>query len=237
MRTAKHQTRVVVVGAYGGGNRDRQGFIDFLDDLDPDVVLVNEADHMHDHLKSLGRLYSGKSSHGAREVAVVYTGRRRAEWSQIKRLTKFVSKPFAHGRFMAIAGSRAEVNVAVHPNAVIQSGRTGKWTGNPGAKEWRDHGAPRLKRRLRKVLSNNHPGRKVRVGGDMNADDRGPNEGPSPKGMFADLGLQSKNAGFMWLAWNPHAEELIHWRVLGKAPGTDAHKVIVADFRDKEVVL
>ncbi len=200
------KARIVVTNAHSGGNRNRDGFGNWLADQEPDVALVCEASGMTPHLRPAGRVYdAGSSTKGRREVAIVVRHGLPVAAHDQGKVSPDLGTGIAHDRWWTrvqtrVAGVKTRI-YSLHLNAVIQ-----ERSGEPMAgKRWAvtREGLVDLENRWREDIK---AGWGVLIGGDLNWNDarsRANSERMAPGRVFGRLGLTYVNHELMWLAWTP----------------------------------
>ncbi len=206
------KTRIVITNAHSGGNRNRAGFGDWLENQEPDIALVSESVDMNPHLRPSGRVFNaGNETRGRREVVVVVRDGLPVMKHDFGKISPDLGSGIAHDRWW----TRAQTKVAgiktcvysLHLNAVIQ-----EKTGEPRAeRRWevtRD-GLSRLEKIWRQDIKD---GWAVIIGGDLNWNDSRQNARAhkmAPGNIFKRLGLTYVNNELMWLAWTPKTHKSI----------------------------
>lgn len=200
------KARIVITNAHSGGNRNRVGFGDWLENQEPDIALVSESVDMNQHLRPSGRVFNaGNETRGRREVVVVVRDGLPVMKHDFGKVSPDLGSGIAHDRWWTraqtkVAGIKTRV-YSLHLNAVIQ-----EKTGEPRAeKRWevtRD-GLGDLEKIWRQDIKD---GWAVIIGGDLNWNDSRQNARAnkmSPGSIFRRLGLTYVNNELMWLAWTP----------------------------------
>ncbi|GAB1352752.1 hypothetical protein MASR1M12_14830 [Erysipelotrichia bacterium] len=206
------KARIVITNAHSGGNRNRAGFGDWLENQEPDIALVSESVDMNPHLRSSGRVFNaGNETRGRREVVVVVRDGLPVMKHDFGKISPDLGSGIAHDRWWTraqtkVAGIKTRV-YSLHLNAVIQ-----EKTGEPRAeRRWevtRD-GLSRLEKIWRQDIKD---GWAILIGGDLNWNDSRQNARThkmAPGNIFKRLGLTYVNNELMWLAWNPKAHKSI----------------------------
>ncbi|HNX77265.1 MAG TPA: metallophosphoesterase [Candidatus Rifleibacterium sp.] len=200
------KARIVITNAHSGGNRDRNGFGNWLADQNPDVALISEAVGMPQHLRPAGRVFNaGSETRGRQEVAVVIRDGLKVLDHDSGKISPDLNVGIAHDRWWSrvstrVAGIRTRV-YSIHLNAVIQ-----ERDGNPmPSKRWdvTREGLVGLEKRLRDDLKD---GWAVIIGGDFNWNDsrtHAQSHKMAPGRILKRLGLTYVNNELMWLAWSP----------------------------------
>lgn len=220
--------RILVFNGYGSSNPKGPEVARWIKELRIRVALISELGRLDEDLRAIGHLYDVDER--PKDCAVLVRGAR-ATAARAFKVTPFVKrkqKPLLwRDRHVMRVRRWRKVYYAVHGNAAIQ-GPKGNWLSNEGAEEWREamiwlHA---------RIASDIDAGLKVRVGGDFNFRDA--DVAWSPNQMFDALGLDYISDGrVMWLAWDPRHSRVLIKRVLGIAPGADAHKALLVSLRRK----
>lgn len=206
------KARIVITNAHSGGNRNRDGFGDWLENQEPDIALVSESVDMNPHLRPSGRVFNaGNETRGRREVVVVVRDGLPVMKHDFGKISPDLGSGIAHDRWWTraqtkVAGIKTRV-YSLHLNAVIQ-----EKTGEPRAeRRWevtRD-GLSRLEKIWRQDIKD---GWAVIIGGDLNWNDSRQNARAhkmAPGNIFKRLGLTYVNNELMWLAWTPKTHKSI----------------------------
>lgn len=223
--------KVVVLNGYGGSNQQGPRLAAMLRGLSFTVALISELGQLVDDLQKVGRVYYNRAE-TPHDVGIVVANPVVGRVGKVirflgKRLTRFVhrggDKPMLwRDRWVVRVRILNRVYYAVHGNAVI-AGPGGGWLQNEGASVWRS-ALRELDDMIRADIRN---GLRIRIGGDFNFPE---SDVPlSPNEFFEDLGLDWRSDGrVMFIAWDPHTDRLLDFKVLPTAPGADAHKVLAA---------
>lgn len=206
------KARIVITNAHSGGNRNRAGFGDWLENQEPDIALVSESVDMNPHLRPSGRVFNaGNETRGRREVVVVVRDGLPVTKHDFGKISPDLGSGIAHDRWWTraqtrVAGIKTRV-YSLHLNAVIQ-----EKTGEPRAeRRWevtRD-GLSHLEKIWRQDLKD---GWAIIIGGDLNWNDSRQNARAhkmAPGNIFRRLGLTYVNNELMWLAWTPKTHKSI----------------------------
>ncbi len=200
------KAKIVVVNAHAGGNRNRDGFGNWLADQEPDLALVSESVGMAPHLRPAGRFFNaGLETKGRREVSIVVRDGLAVPMHDQGKISPDLNVGIAHDRWWKraqtrVAGVKTRV-YSLHLNAVIQQP-----SGEPRAvNRWAvtRQGLVDLEKRWREDIK---AGWAVIIGGDLNWNDSRTNarsDSMAPGRIFQRLGLAYVNNELMWLAWTP----------------------------------
>ncbi len=204
--------KIVITNAHSGGNRDRAGFGDWLENQEPDIALVSESVGMHKYLRPAGRVFNaGNETRGQREVVVVVRDGLPVTKHDFGKISPDLGTGIAHDRWWArtqtkVAGIKTRV-YSLHLNAVIQE-KTGEPRGENRWQVTRD-GLSLLEKIWQQDIKD---GWAVIIGGDLNWNDSRTNARThkmAPGNIFKRLGLSYVNKELMWLAWTPQTHRSI----------------------------
>ncbi|NLI76523.1 MAG: hypothetical protein GX442_08780 [Candidatus Riflebacteria bacterium] len=229
--------RIVVTNARSGGNRDRDGYGNWLARQKPDLSIVSEASRMAPHLRPAGRTFNaGDASLGRREVAIVVRDGLRVLGHDCGAVSPDLHTGIAPDRWWTrvethVAGVKSRV-YSLHLNAVIQQPdghprNTNRWTVTR-------KGLARLEHQWQEDIDD---GWAVIVGGDFNwnhAREHARSHDQSPGRIFQRLKMSFVNVELLWLAWTPQTHSLAGRRVIPvlSIPGLFAgeHPALVIDL-------
>ena len=230
--------KIAVANVFGGSNPTPGKLVQWVKNLDCDVVILSEVFNLRQELRAIpnSTLYTGDGGHGPTDTGILVFGKKADEHS-VTQLTKNVvwnrqHPKLAHDRWVTRIRTNKKVYYSVHANAAI-AGPEGNWGDNAGAREWRNEGIPKLKAMIKKDVQGGYA---VRVGGDFNFPWSQSPPGNSPQDLFRDLGLDFMWDRVMWLAWDPRYSKVERKFELGIAPGSDAHRTLRVNLSPKERV-
>jgi len=226
--------KVIVANFYGGGNKQGDRLRRWLSFIGFHVVLISELGHLIDELEKIGKVYYNRKESRPYDVGILVSSSvmnrsaRAISWMGGK-LTPFVrrkgpAKRLWRDRWFVRVRIWGRVYYSIHANAAI-TGPKGNWVHNKGAAVWKE-ALRELQGMIREDIKK---GLRVRVGGDFNMIESDAENAPND--FFEELGMRHVHDRVMWFGWNPDTDRLVEHRVLGIAPGADAHNVLVVKLR------
>lgn len=220
--------RVMATNLYGGSNPRGPAVRDWIRDIDPNVVLISELGRMTDDLRPIGRVV-----HGSQNDVGILVCKGKVDEANVVKLTDHIHRNdrplFWRARYYVRVRINDRVYYCTHGNAAIKNDQNG-YLDNRGAEVWKE-GMKKLRAAVERDIDKGYA---VRVGGDFNMGESRPPIQHTPNDMFDDLGLNYMRHNVDWIAWDPRYDSVENKRVIGKAPGADAHHTLILTLDEKE---